>query len=109
MDEQEPITQSMEISEIGNQLSSLVDAIARGETRVQVEQVGVPVAALVSIEDLKQLARLDAQRAERRRLVESLREPFRGVPSEKIERETAKAVAEVREEMRAERMAAARR
>jgi hypothetical protein len=67
------------------------------------------VAALVSIEDLKQLARLDAQRVERRRLVESLREPFRGVPPEEIKRETAKAVAEVHEEMRAERMAAARR
>jgi hypothetical protein len=37
-----------------------------------------------------------------------MREPFRGVPPEEIARETAAAVAEVREELRQERAAAAR-
>ena len=36
-----------------------------------------------------------------------MREPFQGVSPEEIERETAKAVAEVRKEMRTEREAAA--
>ena len=107
MREQEPMTQTLKISDVKNQLSSLVNAVYRKETRVLVEKAGIPVAALVSTQDLKQLARLDAQRAERRRVVAAMREPFRDVPPEEIERETAKAVAEVQAEMRAEREAAA--
>ena len=109
MREQEPMTQTMKISDVKNQLSSLVNEVYRKETRVLVEKAGIPVAALVSTADLKQLARLDAQRAERRRVVDAMRAPFRGVPPEEIERETAKAVAEVQAEMRAEREAAAAR
>ena len=109
MREHEPMTQTMKISDVKNQLSSLVNEVYRKETRVLVEKAGIPVAALVSTQDLKQLTRLDAQRAERRRVVAAMREPFRDVPPEEIERETAKAVAEVRAEMRAEREAAAAR
>jgi hypothetical protein len=36
----------------------------------------------------------DEQQAERRRIVDAMREPFRDVRPEEIERETAKAVAE---------------
>ncbi len=103
MREQEPMTQTMKISDVKTKLSSLVNEVYRKETRVLVEKAGIPVAALVSAEDLKQLARLDAERAERRRVVEAMRAPFRGVSAEEIERETAQAVAEVRAEMRAER------
>ena len=109
MREQDPMTQTMKISDVKNQLSSLVNEVYRKETRVLVEKAGIPVAALVSTEDLKQLGRLDAQRAERRRVVAAMRESFRDVPPEQIERETAKAVAEVQAEMRAEREAAAAR
>jgi prevent-host-death family protein len=108
MRDQDPRTQTMKISDIKNQLFRLVNAVYRQETRVLVEKAGIPVAALVSAEDLKQLARLDAQRAERRRVIAAMREPFRGVPPEEIARETAAAVAEVREELRQERAAAAR-
>ena len=107
MREQEPMIRTMKISDVKNKLSSLVNEVYRKETRVLVEKAGIPVAALVSTEDLKQLARLDAERAERRRVVEAMREPFRGVPSDEIERETAQAVADVQAEMRAERETAA--
>ena len=100
-------TQTMNVSDFRSALSRLVDQVSQKETRILIEKSGRPVAALVSAEDLKQLARLDAQRAERRRIVAAMREPFRGVAPEEIERETAKAVAEVREEMRAERETAA--
>jgi prevent-host-death family protein len=109
MREQEPMTQTMKISDVKNKLSSLVNEVYRKETRVLVEKAGIPVAALVSAEDLKALARLDAQRAERRRAVDAMREPFRGMPPAEIERETAAAVAEVQEEMRAERATVAAR
>jgi prevent-host-death family protein len=83
-----------------NRLAGLVNEVSRNETRVLVERAGIPVAALVSAEDLKLLARLDAQRAERRRVVDAMREPFHWVPADEIGREMAKAVAEMREEMR---------
>ena len=105
--EQEPMTQTMKISDVKSKLSSLVNEVYRNETRVLVEKSGIPVAAIISAEDLKQLDRLDAQRAERSRVVSAMREPFRGVSPEEIERETAEAVAQVREEMRTERETAA--
>jgi len=108
MIEQEPGTRTMKISDVKARLSSLVNEVYRNETRVLIEKAGIPVAALVSIEDLERLAQLDKERAERRRVLESMREPFRGVPAEEIERETEKAVAEVRAEMAAERERAAR-
>lgn len=100
-----PSTQTVAISDMEDTIVHLVDEVARGETRVLVEKGGLPVAALVSSDDLKRLARLDEQRAERKRVVAAMREPFRGVSPVEIERETAKAAAEVREEMRAERKA----
>jgi prevent-host-death family protein len=109
MREQEPMTQTMKISDVKNTLSSLVNKVYRKETRVLVEKAGIPVAALVSAEDLKQLARLDAERAERRRVVAAMRGPFRGVSPEEIEQETPRAVSEVQAEMRQEREAAAAR
>jgi prevent-host-death family protein len=105
---QEPARRTLKISDVKARLSSLVNEVYRKETRVLIEKAGIPVAALVSIEDLERLARLDKERAERRRVLESMREPFRGVPAEEIERETEKAVAEVRAEMAAERERAAR-
>jgi prevent-host-death family protein len=105
---QEPARRILKISDVKARLSSLVNEVYRKETRVLIEKAGIPVAALVSIEDLERLAQLDMERAERRRVLESMREPFRGVPAEEIERETEKAVAEVRAEMAAERERAAR-
>jgi prevent-host-death family protein len=93
----ESTTRAMKISEVKARLSSLVNDVYREETRILVEKAGIPVAALVPIRDLRLLAQLDEERAERRRVLDSMREPFRGVPAEEIERETAKAVAEERE------------
>jgi prevent-host-death family protein len=56
----------MKISDVKARLSSLVNEVYRHETRVLVEKAGIPVAALVSVEDLERLIRLDEQRAERR-------------------------------------------
>ena len=107
MREQEPMTQTMKISDVKNTLSSLVNKVYRKETRILVEKAGIPVAAIVSAEDLKHLAHLDEQRAERRRVVAAMREPFRGVSPEEIEQETDTAVSEVQQEMHAERETAA--
>ena len=93
----------MKISDVKARLSSLVNEVYRHETRVLVEKAGIPVAALVPVQDLQRLVQLDEQRAERRRVLESMREPFRGVPAEEIERETTRAVANVGTETAEER------
>lgn len=108
MIEQQAATRTMKISDVKARLSSLINEVYRQQSRVLVEKAGIPVAALVSVQDLQRLAQLDEERAERRRVLESMREPFRGVPAEEIECETAKAVAEVRTEMAAEREQGAR-
>ena len=68
---------------------------------------GIPVATIVSPEDLTALNRMDQQRTELAGVLAEMREAFKDVPQEEIEEETNKAVAEVRAQMRAERERAA--
>jgi prevent-host-death family protein len=102
MREQEPTTQTMKISDVKNTLSSLVNKVYRKETRVLVEKAGIPVAALVSTEDLKRLAQLDEQDRRAREVLEAMREPFRGVSPEEIQQEADKAITQVRAQRRTE-------
>lgn len=104
----EPETHSVELADVSTQISSLVDEIAQKQTRVLVEESGRPVAALVSLEDYRQLARMDAQRADAMRVVSELQELFSDIPPDELEREISQAVADVRAEMKAEREAAGR-
>jgi prevent-host-death family protein len=95
-------------TEARDRLPQLLNSVYRGEGRVVVERSGIPVAAIVSPQDLAALDRLDAQRAELADVLAEMREAFKDVPQEEIEEETNKAVAEVRAQMRAEREQAAK-
>ncbi len=99
----QPTTQTMKISTVRAELNTLVNQVYRKETRVVVEKSGIPVAALVSTDDLARLSQLDRERAERFAILDELRAAFRDVPPEELEREAERALAEVRAEMRAER------
>ena len=55
----EPVTETMKISDVKNTLSRLVNKVYRGETCVLVEKAGIPVAALVSADDLQRLTQID--------------------------------------------------
>jgi prevent-host-death family protein len=99
---EQPTTQTMKISEVKQQLNRLVNQVYRRETRVMVEKSGIPVAGIVSAEDLERLERLDRERAERFKVLEEFGEAFKDVPVEELERETARAIAEVRAERRAQ-------
>jgi prevent-host-death family protein len=99
---EQPTTETMKISEVKQQLNRLVNRVYRHETRIMVEKSGIPVAAIVSAEDLRRLDRLDRERAERFKVLEEFGEAFKDVPVEELERETARALAEVRAERRAE-------
>lgn len=99
---EQPTTETMKISEVKQQLNRLVNRVYHHETRVMVEKSGIPVAGIVSAEDLRRLDRLDRERAERFKVLEEFGEAFKDVPAEELEREVARALAEVRAERRAQ-------
>ncbi len=101
MSESHPATEIIQASEARQQWSQLLNKVFRGEMRVLVEKSGIPVAAIVSAEDLKRLKQLEAERAERFAILDEAQAAFKGVPADEIEREVAKAIHEVREEGRA--------
>ena|SRR5688500_5152789 len=97
MREQEPSTQTMKISDVKNTLSSLVNKVYRKETRVLVEKAGIPVAALVSAEDLSRLEQLDHAWDERTKAIERFSQAFADVPTEEAEAEVTRIIAERRQ------------
>ncbi len=105
MPRQQPETQTIKASEVRQQFSSVINHVARDEARVIVEKNGLPVAAIVPAKDLRRLEQIDADIAEGWKVVESMREAFRDVPDEEIERETQRIFAEMREESRRRRQA----
>ena len=96
----DPMTQTIAASEARQHFSQLLNQVFRRERRIVIEKSGVPVAALISADDLEQLRRLEEQRREDFAVLDRIREAFRGVPAEEIEREVARAVDEVRAEKR---------
>lgn len=96
------MTQTMKASEARQQFSQLLNQVFRRETRVIVEKSGIPVAAIISADDLERLNQLEQQRAERFKALEKSWKAFEGVPTEEIEREVTKAVATARKKRRTE-------
>jgi prevent-host-death family protein len=103
MREQQPTTRTMKASDARQQFAGVLNRVFRKEMRVVVERSGIPVAAIVSTDDLERLDRLDAERAARFKVIEEMRAAFKDVSPEEIEREAARSLAEVRAAMRAER------
>lgn len=91
MGERQRAAQSMKATEVRQHFASVINRVARKEARVMVEKSGVPVAGIVSADDLDRLDRLDQIEREREvdfAIVDELREAFRDIPDEEIERET---------------------
>src|SRR5437763_7916366 len=65
MAEREPLTQSINVTEARQKWSQPLNKVFRRQTRVIVEKSGIPVAAIISAQDLERFNRLEAQRAER--------------------------------------------
>ena len=92
----ERATKLMPITEVKNALSCVVNAVHGNETRGIIAKRGVPVAAIVSAADLDRLVRNEHERDERFKVIDRMREAFKDVPDEEIEREADRAVAEIR-------------
>ena len=100
-----PMTQRIKASEARQTWSKLINKVHDGDVRVIVEKDGIPVAGLVSAADLERLGLLEAERERNFSIVDEMREAFRDIPDEELEREITKAVEAARQELRAERRA----
>lgn len=92
------MTQVINISEAREKWNEILNKVFRKEDRVVIEKSGVPVGAFISAKDLEKLNNLDAQRMDAFSILEEMGAAFKDVPVEEIEKETAKALAEVRQD-----------
>lgn len=83
-------------SQVRQQLGRILSRVSRHEARAIIEEGGIPLAAIVSTQDLERLNRYDQERAERFAVVDRMREAFKDVDPSEIEREVEAALAEVR-------------
>ena|SRR5579859_3805411 len=97
MREREPVTQTMKASDARQNFSEVLNRVFRRETRVLVEKSGIPVAAIISAQDLERLTRLDEERKKDFAILDEIRAAFHDVPPDEVEREVARAIQEVRE------------
>src|SRR6185437_16989854 len=91
-----PAIETIAASEARAHWSRLLNQVARKQARVVVEKSGVPVAAIVSADDLVYLQRLEAQRERGFAAASRINEAFGDVPVEVLERRVAEVVAQAR-------------
>ena len=108
----ERATKIIKISALKGSLSRVMNAVSNDEARVLVEKNGVPVAAIVSVSDLRRLVHSDRTNRDLEdddlfAVIDRAREAFKEVPDEEIERETDRIIARIRAENRAAREALA--
>lgn len=95
-------TETLKFTDVRPRLSQLLNRVYRKEDRVLITKSGIPVGALVSVDDLRRLQRLDAEREKDFAVFDRIGAAFADQTPEEIERAVAKAIAEARAESRAE-------
>ncbi len=90
-----PELETQNVSETRRTLSETLDRVRRRETRIVIERSGIPVGAIVSMDDLEDLRRVQERREEALRVFANVRSGFAGIPEEDAEREVWRAIEEV--------------
>jgi prevent-host-death family protein len=88
--------QTVKATAARQQFSELVNQVFRREKRVLIEKSGIPVAALISADDLTKFARLEAERERDLAILDEVGRAFEDVSPEQLESEVRKAIAGVR-------------
>jgi prevent-host-death family protein len=91
------MTQTINASTARQEWSKILNKVFREETRIVVEKSGIPVAAIISAEDLKRLDRLEKERSDRFRILDEVKAAFKDIPEPEIEREVDRALTRVRQ------------
>ncbi len=90
----------MKSSDVRKEWSQLLNSVFKDQTRVVVEKSGIPVAAVISAEDLEKFKRLEEQREQNFSILEEIGEKFKDVSTQEIEQEVSKALKQIRVENR---------
>ena len=98
--QQELAAETVNVTEARRGWSALLDRVFRRESRVIIEKSGIPVAAVISYQDYEFFLQMKARRDQHFEALGEFSEAFKDVSPEEIEREVAKANAEVRAENR---------
>ncbi|MDQ3695635.1 MAG: type II toxin-antitoxin system Phd/YefM family antitoxin [Chloroflexota bacterium] len=91
MNDRHLVTQTMKATDVRLRFASVINRVARKEARIVVEKSGIPVAGIVTADDLRRLDHLDQLDQAREAdfaIVDELRAAFRDVSDGEIERET---------------------
>src|SRR3990167_11296592 len=78
------MTQTLKASDVRSNWSQLLNKVFRNQTRVIVEKSGIPIAAVISAEDLARFIQLEEQRKERFKILDRMRDAFKDVPVERL-------------------------
>lgn len=103
MARRQPTTQTVKASEARQNWSKLLNSVHGGDLRLVVEKDGIPVAGIVSAADLERFALMEAERERNFAVIDEIREAFKDVPDEELDREIERALAAARQELRDER------
>lgn len=93
-------TVTSNVTQTRSQFSETLDRVRRHEARVIVEKSGIPVGAIVSIEDLKVVEQAEEDRNQLLEVMARTSQGFEGIPQEELDREVLKADAAVKEKRR---------
>lgn len=91
----------LKASETRQQWGRVLNRVYRGESRILVEKSGIPVAAIISPDDLERFTRYEDEQRRQFGVLDTMRDTFKDWPAEEIESETARAVEQARCEGRA--------
>ena len=88
--------QVIKASEAREQWATLLNNVFRNQTRVVVEKSGIPVAAVISAEDLDRLTKLENQRAQRFKVLDEMGQVFQDIPAKQLLSKVSEAINQVR-------------
>lgn len=90
------MTQVMKASDVRQNWSQLLNKVFRDQTRVVVEKSGIPVAAVISAEELERFIRLEEQIERNFAVLDEVGEKFKEISAQEIEQEVNKALSKIR-------------
>lgn len=89
-------TKRISVTDARQHFSALLNDVSRGKSRVIIEKQGAPIAAIISPRDLEFFESMESRRVDQFKALDEVGKAFADVPLDQLEREVARAVAEVR-------------